>query len=234
MGQILTDFTEKLSTMKVMEWLTFGLLAGTAALVVVTGIYAYLTRKMANIMNEQAKTMSEEAHRTASARLQEILWRVMQDYRSPEILLAVDSLRRFYLSCEREGRDLFEEYDLVRKKDWGNLTGDSMWAINSGYPREVAGTLHHQRRLVSTFYQFLAAVHELDPSRDKDYVIYTNWAESNLRIIPEIILPIERGLARIFKSDSPAVEISLQRLQDFYDGSKRFDEELRRHKTKKQ
>jgi len=59
----------------------------------------------------------------------------------------------------------------------------------------VQNTLHYQRRLVSHFYQHLAALY-VNKILTKD-IVYKNWSEADLRIIPEIIIPIENKLREV-------------------------------------
>ena len=122
-----------------------------------------------------------------------VLEDIRKDYRSPEMHHAVKTMRDLY----RTHRDNFvEEYEKRRKKDDERIS-------NLAEEKRVeaeAGTIHFQRRLVSHFYQYVAALY-LNHILPKDLVFKT-WSESDLRIIPEIIVPIETKLREVL-NESP-------------------------------
>ena len=114
---------------------------------------------------------------------------VRKDYSSPQIFYAVKTLRKFY---ETHGKETFvEKYEEVREQDEKRIS-----ALKEGERIESEQyTLHYQRRIVSHFYQHLAALckHKIIP-RD---IVKAEWSEADLRIIPEILIPIENKLREV-------------------------------------
>lgn len=120
---------------------------------------------------------------------------VQKDYRSPQMLYAVRTLWQFYREYGKER--LIEEYEKIRKSE-------EQWISNLDKQKRIEAeqsTLHYQRRLVSHFYQHLAALY-VNGILSKD-IVYSNWPEENLRIIPEILIPIEDKLYEVFYSLGP-------------------------------
>jgi hypothetical protein len=115
---------------------------------------------------------------------------VHKDYRSPEMLYAVDILWNF---SRKHGKDnLVQEYENIRAKEKQKILN-----IDNHEEREkaVRNSLHYHRRLVSHFYQHLAALY-VNNILTKD-IVYKNWSEADLRIIPEVLIPIENKLREV-------------------------------------
>jgi hypothetical protein len=172
-------------------------------LVAITAVYVVLTYFV-------LKTMRDEGRKAAVTRTHELLWRVMMDYRSTEMLLAVDGLWRFY---DIHKRDFLEEYERLREYEHIKI----MELPPGQQTAAVTGTLHYQRRVVSHFYQFLATLHDLGAIADS--MLYSYWGERTLRIINDIIIPVEIMLAEKFKTDSPGFRATIESLQRLYEGS---------------
>jgi len=140
----------------------------------------------------------------------QILADIHKDYRSPEMGLAVarlwDLRRKHEVQCEkkckrlgeearadkvREG--LIEEYKTRREKEKKEFE-----TMLTKCPQQASDfhktTLHCQRRLVSHFYQHLATLY-VNRMLPRKY-IYDNWHEADLRIIPDVIIPIENWLRK--------------------------------------
>ncbi len=71
-------------------------------------------------------------------------------------------------------------------------------------------TLHHKRRLVSHFYNHLAFL--LEHRILEEEIIFTDWQSGDLRIVAEILLPIEGLLGE--KLDTGADTSLLRKLYD--------------------
>jgi len=114
---------------------------------------------------------------------------VQKDYRSPQMQYAVRTLWDFY---RMYGKDKFvEEYDKKRKEE-------DNWVSDQERQKRIEfeqATLHYQRRLVSHFYQHLAALY-VNGILPKG-IVYSNWSEADLRIILEILIPIENKLREV-------------------------------------
>jgi hypothetical protein len=126
--------------------------------------------------------------------LHHVLEDIRKDYRSPEMHHAVKTLWEFYRDCQSKGEDFVEKYFQILKNDNQRL---SSLKENEKIKAE-RDTLHYQRRLVSHFYQYVASlyVNKILPGK----VIFKAWIEDDLRIIPNIIIPIEKRLPEIIKT----------------------------------
>jgi hypothetical protein len=81
----------------------------------------------------------------------------------------------------------------------------------------MRATLHYRRRTVKEFFNLLAGLYELKVlPRD---VIYTYWNETELRIIPEVLIPLETAVARELRTEQELGDWS-QRLRRLYDDQK--------------
>jgi hypothetical protein len=126
--------------------------------------------------------------------LHHVIEDIRKDYRSPEMHHAVKTLWEFYKDCKTKGEDFVIKYLQILKDDNDRLSR------LEGHEKLKAerDTLHYQRRLVSHFYQYVAAlyVNKILPGD----VIFKTWIEDDLRIIPNIIIPIEIKLPEIIKT----------------------------------
>lgn len=160
---------------------------------------------------EDAVRLQTEAIRSGeAARIHQVLVDILMDYRSPEMLLAVRTLWDLWRS-DPDG--FVERYETQRKRE-----ADAIAALPPEKRLEVErASLHFHRRLVSQFYSFVAGLYELGiiPKR----ILYTHWGEADLRIIPQILLPIEKRLGDALGT-SPGSGPTLRRLQKLYDDSR--------------
>ena len=182
------------------KWTVSDLL--TLVLVLVTAVYVFSTTRI-------LKTMRDEAHKTAMARLNDLLWRLQQDYRSAEMLLASEALWRFY---DDNKSNFVEEYMNACESEYNKI-------IEMAPEQQVAATtgrLHYKRRIVSHFFQSLAVLRDLEAIEDR--MLYSHWPERILRIIPIILIPIETKLAEVLKTESSFRETK-ERLNRLYEGS---------------
>jgi hypothetical protein len=137
--------------------------------------YAWETRKLKQEMVKQTVYQS--------------LLSLQKDYRSPQMLYAVRTLWDFY---REHGKEKFvEKYEEIRNEE-------RIWITNIDKQKRIEAeqsTLHYQRRLVSQFYNQLATLY-VNGVLPKD-IVYRNWPEADLRIIPEILIPIENKLCEV-------------------------------------
>jgi hypothetical protein len=108
-----------------------------------------------------------------------------KEYLSPQMHQAVRRLWQFY---NLWGTNFVNRYEEKRKEEDAQIAG------LEPQMRIVAeqATLHYQRKLVSHFYQYVAALY-----RNKtipNYIVFGIWSKSDLEIIPKIIIPIENKL----------------------------------------
>ena len=121
-----------------------------------------------------------------SVMIHQVLRDILMEYRSAEMLLAVNTLWVFY---REHPEDFVRKYEETRRRDEGGIAKLP--------PKERAevlrSTLDYLRRFVSHYYALLGGLYELKIIT-KD-ILYTYWSGDDLRIIPEILIPIERKLA---------------------------------------
>src|SRR6266700_8770 len=134
------------------------------------------------------------------------LMSILLEYRSAEMMDAVKTLWDF--RRDNPGDSMVVKYEEIRKKD------DELWrnAASSDKIAFVAGTLHFKRRLVSHFYAYLA--HLVDHKILPEDIFYGSWSKTDLEIIPQVLVPLERGLGQALKVGAPAVLLSFQKLYD--------------------
>jgi len=115
----------------------------------------------------------------------QVLLNMGMEYRSPQMLYAIDKLWQLY---KDHPTDFVKKYLEIRDEGQRCLASmdEEMKFENYRY------TLHNQRRLISHFYQCLANLY-VKKIFPKD-ILYRIWTEAELRIIPEILIPIEKKL----------------------------------------
>ena len=121
--------------------------------------------------------------------IHQALLEIQKDYSTPQMQYAVRTLWDFYR--EHGKANFVEEYDKKRKED-------DKWVSGQERQKRIEfekATLHYQRRLISHFYQHLAALY-INKILPKG-IVYSNWSEADLRIIPEILIPIENKLREV-------------------------------------
>ena len=169
----------------------------------------------------------------------QILYNLASEYKSVEMLLAVRTLWEFYREIKQKleledtlddklepgdihkiQEKLREEYTKRRKCDKKKIDR----AMPSERLKITNDSLHHQRRIVSKYYQFIGAVVKLKIIKRK--TIRTHWDERDLRIIPLILLPIDYKLQQENGNTDPENHPALIRMKEFYkkhSGCTRFD-----------
>jgi len=117
---------------------------------------------------------------------------IRKDYLSPQMHYAVKTLWQFY----REHQENFvERYEEIRQEDEKRIS-----SLEERQRVEAEqSTLHYQRRLVSHFYQYVAALYA-NNKRLLRGIIFKTWTEEDLRIIPNIIIPIEIKLGQVIQT----------------------------------
>jgi len=162
---------------------------------------ARVTRSSARSAAHSAKAAGRHAELMEKTFVLQTLFALHRDYRSPEMLYAIEHLWGF-LSCHgREHiREAYRERSLADER-WTDA------AIKRGERDRgaIMATLDFQRRLVTDFYLQLAELRADGVLSDR--MIYTSWAEPDLRIIPEVLIPMAEELASLLKAPSaPAVD----------------------------
>ena len=148
------------------------------------------------------------------AMLHQAILDVQKDYRSPEILYAVKTLWDFY---REHGKDkLVNKYNEKWKQDKEKIL---QMCEEEKFEAEKA-TLHYQRRLVSHFYRHLAALN-INGILPED-IVYENWTETDLGIIPKIILPLDECVYKSLYGESAKTLMRTRNMQTLYEDSKKY------------
>ncbi len=158
-----------------------------------------------------ARKAANAARRTSEqALLHQTLVNVLSEYRAAEMLVAIESLWDFK---DEHPNDLGAAYETRRKEDKEMLQSvplrDRMESLRT--------TIHYRRRLVSQFYGLLAGLYKEGVIPKK--TLYTHWTAGDLRIIPQVLIPIEKALGMALGRSPSGMSPSLQRMQDLYDDS---------------
>ena len=152
-----------------------------------------------------AALYARQSARTAeSALVYQVLVNALSEYRSPEMFVAIKALWRF--AREHPG-EIAEAYKAQRLRD--GLQLDELEQSQRLVFEQT--TIHYHRRLVSQFYGLLAGLKEQGLART---IVYSHWTEADLRIIPEVLLPMEDTLRAALGSPMPP---TLRRLKSLYD-----------------
>jgi hypothetical protein len=138
----------------------------------------------------------------------QVLIDVMRDYRSGEMLHAINSLWRL----RNEHGDQFVQ---VYLEQWQRDNERIARLPDEQQLAAVQATLHYRRRTVKEFFNLLAGLYELGVFPRE--ILYTYWSDAELRIIPEILIPLETAVAKELRTET---ELGgwFNRLQRLHDG----------------
>jgi len=136
-----------------------------------------------------------------------VLFKLLEDFRSAEMMVAVVTLWRFR---QTHGDQFVQVYMDTWRKDEARIAG----LPGEEQVAAMHATLHYRRRTVKEFYNLLAGMYELKVLSGK--VIYTYWSAAELKIIPEILIPLETAVARDLRFETD-IGNWFQRLRRLYD-----------------
>ena len=123
----------------------------------------------------------------------QVLVSIMQDFRSDDMLLAINSLWRFRAE---HGDQFVQKYLEQWRSDNERIAalpeGEQLAAMHA--------TLHYRRRIVKEFYNLLAGLYELGVFPKE--ILYTYWSKAELKIIPEILIPLETAVGRELRTET--------------------------------
>ena len=151
-----------------------------------------------------------QLHTMRKTMLHQVIRDILMEYRSAEMMIAVQSLWTFY---RKHPNNFVEVYVRTKEQD---EQSNALLPIPQRIEAERF-TLHYFRRLVSQYYAMLAVLYT-NNIFPKD-ILYSYWSEGDLRIIPNILIPIEKKLAEMFGT-SVENDLALSRLNKLYDDSK--------------
>lgn len=156
-------------------------------------IYAIILQKRELMLQRlELESTRVELKRSAEAQEKTIIYQTItslfQEYGSTQMLYAVRTLWDFY---RKEGKKNFaKKYKEIRSIEIQEISSlDKEKRIEA-----EQGTLDNQRRLVKNFYDRLAGLYTegILPKR----LLYLYWGESDLQIIPKILIPMENILRK--------------------------------------
>jgi len=180
-----------------------------------------ITAVIALIVSLLAAAFAGLSWRSSAQRtLHQVLEDIRKDYRTPEMYHAVRTLWEFYKDCQKNNEDFVDKYCRILGEDNKRLS-----RLDENLKLEAEqNTLNYQRRLVSQFYQHVAALYSTKvlPSN----IVFRTWVEEDLRIIPNIIIPIETRLLQVVQTPPPhpidenSLTVRLSALYKLYKDSK--------------
>jgi hypothetical protein len=154
----------------------------------------------------RALERADAANKTAEASLRfQVLVPALTEYRSPEMYIAIRHLWEFAAIDARTIEDRFKVQREADNRLIAELERDLA-------PNFIRTTIDYHRRQVSQFYALLTSIHDEGGHQRK--WLYTYWRRRELRIIPEILIPLERALADAITA--PAPTITIERLSRLY------------------
>lgn len=141
------------------------------------------------------------------------------EYRSAGMHFSEKMLINFYKEYENKGKkELIKKYLEIKKEDDGIFKGIKNYEERLYFLQD---TLFYHRRFVSQYYSHIAYLcyNKILPRR----IVYQLWAEKDLRIIPDIIIPMEEGFIESreeFKPEDITENLTLRNLFLLYEYSK--------------
>ena len=176
-------------------------------LTLTVSILSFLAATGSALYARHALVFSESATRTADASLRfQVLVPALAEYRSARMFVAIRHLWDFYKVNPSTLVERFQwQYEADRKAE-EKLEGDELLA-------HVEVSLDFHRRQVTHFYNMLTSVYDEGGLQRK--WLYTYWHRRELRIIPDILVPIERALA--VSIDAPVARVTIDRLTQMYE-----------------
>ena len=181
-----------------MEILTF--VVSVLSMIGTAGAAVYAGRAI-----ERARAAEKIAE--ASLRFQ-VLLPALMEYRTAEMLVSIRTLWAFARANRGDLQGAYRAQYEIDSAHLAELRGQA----HLDYLR---GTLDFHRRQVSQFYGFLTSVYDEGGAQRK--WIYTHWGRSDLQIIPDIIVPLEKELGATI--GTPASPTTLDRLLRLYEDS---------------
>lgn len=147
-----------------------------------------------------------------NANVHQVLVYILGEYRSLEMLAAVRGLWQFFRENQADLRNSYTS----------RLNTESAYVSSLPLGQQLEAermTLHFKRRLVSQFYQHLAGLYALGIIKGE--ILYTYWGESDLEIIPRVLIPIETAIMQQLGVSTDKSSATLAKLQKLYDDSRR-------------
>jgi len=151
-------------------------------LVVITYQYVIETKLIAESNQKNLANTEKNSNILEKTMKYQALAQVQKDYRSAEMMVAIDALWNFYRKCVEEGQDIKNEFKIQVE-------------IDKSKRLKIENTLNYKRRLLTHFYVHLGSIHanEILP----DYMIFDWWDENDFDMIEKFIIPLQEAAAEI-------------------------------------
>jgi hypothetical protein len=132
----------------------------------------------------------------------QIIGDLLKEYRSVEMGNAIRRLYEEFEQCGGIASKLIESYENKYNSE-----------------KHCRESLHHQRRIVSNFYQHVCTL--ISNGIIEDTILYSLWTKDNLKIIPDILLPIEtKAIPHVTHKPEIPIEnlpISMKNMLEFFE-----------------
>jgi hypothetical protein len=137
----------------------------------------------------------------------QVLVEILEDFRSAEMMMAIVALWRFRIE---HGEKFVSAYLARWQEDDERIArlpeGERLAALS--------GTIHYHRRVAKEFYNLLGGLYELGVLPAE--ILYTYWSEADLKILPDVLIPLEAAVAQKLRHDDQTGGWH-RRLQRLYD-----------------
>lgn len=136
------------------------------------------------------------------------------DYRSPEMVLAIRRIWELYKADKNTFIEKYFEIDRLEMAELKKLVGFNQKSYTES-------TINFQRRLIVAFYMDVATAYQNKLIDKRD--LFFNWTKDDLRIIPEIIMPLENERRKRNLGDKTESHINEKHpLIKFYDARNKY------------
>jgi len=142
-------------------------------------------KRSADAQEKSEKALSEQSQILRKTLIYQAFDALTAEYRTPEMLQAVRNLWDFY----RENKENLESVYLSKIKVENEKVNNAPPELRVSLE---AQTIHNQRRFVSQFYSRIATF--IDKEIIPEDIFYSSWGETDLEIIPKILIPLENSI----------------------------------------
>ena len=142
--------------------------------------------RSASAQEKSEKALSDQSDILRKTLIYQSFAALTNEYREAHMLQGVKRLWDFYREVGDE--KLVSEYTTIMKFDAEKIDK----APDDEKINMQQGSLHFQRRNVSQFYSRIATF--IDEGIIPEDIFYSSWGETDLQIIPKVLIPLENGL----------------------------------------
>lgn len=143
-------------------------------------------RRSADAQEKSERAIKDQADILRKTLVYQAFASLTDEYREAHMLQAIRTLWDFHRDIGAVG--LAQAYLQRMDKDAAVVTA----ARPEARVAVEASTLHHQRRIVSQYYSRIATF--IDEGIIPRDIFYSSWGETDLRIIPMVLVPLENAI----------------------------------------